>query len=211
MMHRRRKIILKSAILLLGVWLAVWGVRALAGTRRATAERLDQAIQQAAIADWSEYETAPDAAEARRRAEHLRKIGALLNRLDFHERQRMREIRVGEDFFDRLSGQEKRLFVDITVTESMNRMMEAIDAMPATERKRFVEQGLDEVASGRTEQEMARAQELGDDLLVRVTEEGMRAYYEKASTDTKIDLAPLMEAMNDVMQGLRGRAYNHHE
>jgi len=210
-MDHRKKIILRSAILLAAVWLAVWGVRALAGTQRATAERVGNAIEEAAIADWSQYDESPNAAEAARREEQLREIAGLLNRLDFHERERMRDGRIGEDFFERLSAPEKRLFVDITVTESMNRMMEAIDAMPAEERRRFVEQGLEEVASGRTEEDMTRAQELGDDLLAKVTEEGMRAYYEKASTDTKIDLAPLMEAMNDVMQGLRGRAYNHNQ
>lgn len=209
-MDHRKKIILRSAILLVGVWLAVWGVRALAGSQRATAERVGEAIEDAKLADWSQYGEAPDAAEGARREKHLREIAGLLNRLDFHERERMRENRVGDDFFERLSRPEKLLFVDLTVTESMNRMMEAIDAMPAAERKHFVEKGLEEVASGRTEEDMSRANELGEDLMAKVAEEGMRAYYEKASTDTKIDLAPLMEAMNDVMQGLRGREYDPH-
>ena len=74
-----------------------------------------------------------------------------------------------------------------------------------------LKKGLDEVASGRTGDEMSRARELGTDLLAKVTEEGMRAYYEKASTDTKLDLAPLMEAMNEVMQGLRGREFGPHQ
>jgi hypothetical protein len=200
----RRRIIARTAVLLAAVWLAVWAVRALAGTRRATAERIAQAIEEADMADWSGYTEPPDPAQADRRAGQMREIAELLNRLDFHERERMRDQQVGEDFFRRLSRSEKTTFVELTVTESMNRMMEALDAMPAEERKRFVEQGLDEVASGRTEEEMERARELGDDLLAKVTEEGMRAYYEKASTDTKLDLAPLMEAMNEVMQGLRG-------
>ena len=201
---KRRPLILKTALLLAAVWLAVWGVRAIAGTRRATAERLESAIREAALADWSKYQDAPDPAEASRRTKQMEEIADLLNRLDFRERERMREQRVGEDFFRRLTTTEKRAFIDLTVTESMNRMMEALDAMPAEERKRFVEKGLDEVASGRTEDEMSRAKELGSDLLAKVTEEGMRAYYEKSSTDTKLDLAPLMEAMNEVMQGLRG-------
>ena len=53
-----------------------------------------------------------------------------------------------------------------------------------------------------------RGKELLDqNLLARITSEGMRAYYEKASADTKLDLAPLMEAMNEVMQGLRGNDF----
>ena len=35
----------------------------------------------------------------------------------------------------------------------------------------------------------------------------MQAYFEKSSADTKLDLAPLMEAMNETMQGLRGNEF----
>ena len=70
-----------------------------------------------------------------------------------------------------------------------------------------MEQGLREIESGKTAEEMARARELGDDLLETIAGEGIRAYFDKASTDTKLDLAPLMESMNEVMQGLRGQEF----
>jgi len=35
----------------------------------------------------------------------------------------------------------------------------------------------------------------------------MRAYFEKSNSDTKLDLAPLMDAMNETMQGLRGNEF----
>jgi len=35
----------------------------------------------------------------------------------------------------------------------------------------------------------------------------MRAYFDKASADTKLDLAPLMKAINEEMQGLRGNEF----
>jgi hypothetical protein len=54
---------------------------------------------------------------------------------------------------------------------------------------------------------MERAREMDDKLLTKISEEGMRAYFDKASADTKLDLAPLMEAMNEVMQGLRGNEF----
>ena len=91
--------------------------------------------------------------------------------------------------------------------ESMGRFMEALDQMPEEQRKKFVEQGLKEIREGRTEEEMARAREMDDNLLTKISEEGMRAYFDKASADTKLDLAPLMEAINEVMQGLRGNEF----
>jgi hypothetical protein len=89
----------------------------------------------------------------------------------------------------------------------MGRFMEALDQMPAEQRKQFVEQGLREIEEGRTEEEMSRAQELDEQLLAKISQEGMRAYFNEASADTKLDLAPLMEAMNEVMQGLRGNEF----
>jgi ketol-acid reductoisomerase len=91
--------------------------------------------------------------------------------------------------------------------ESMGRFMESLDAMKPEQRKQFVEKGLKEIQEGRTEAEMTRANELGSDLLDKISQQGMKAYFEKANTDTKLDLAPLMEAMNEVMQGMRGNEF----
>jgi hypothetical protein len=203
----RRKVILQTLVLLAVVWSCVAAVRGFAGSKKITAERLDRVIESARFTDWSELESRPDADEARRREANLRKIAGMLNRLDFQEREKNRRNRSGEEFFRKLSPPEKNLFIDLTVMESMNRFMEALDAMPPGQRRRFVEQGLREVRAGQTEEEMARARELGPDLLEKVSQEGMRAYFEKSGTRTKLDLAPLMEAINETMQGLRGNEF----
>lgn len=195
----------KAVLFLLLVWGAVWAIRAWAGSRQITAEKVAGAIREAGFEDLSPYETPPDAAAGKRREEKIREIAGLVNRLDFAERQRSRDDRRPEEFFRKLSVAEKRLFVDLTVRESMGKFMEALDALPPAERRKFVEQGLREIEEGRTGEEMLRAKELGDDLLERISGEGLRAYFEKASADTKLDLAPLMEAMNETMQGLRGQ------
>ena len=83
----------------------------------------------------------------------------------------------------------------------------SIDAMKPDQRKKFVEQGLKEINEGRTGDEMARADKLGADLLDKISQQGMKAYFEKSSADTKLDLSPLMEAMNETMQGLRGNEF----
>jgi hypothetical protein len=203
----RRNVVFKALAVLTVVWLAVWGVRGFAGSKKVTAERLDQHVRSANFADWSEQETPPDAAEAKRREADLREIAGMVNRLDFQEREKNRRNRSGEEFFRKLSPPEKNLFIDLTVMESMNRFMEALDAMPPEQRRRFVEQGLQEIQQGQTEEEMARAKELGPDLLEKISQQGMRAYFEKSGTQAKLDLAPLMEAINETMQGLRGNEF----
>lgn len=204
---RRHRILLQTLLVLVLVWGSVAAVRAIAGSKRVTAEKVAAKVDAAGFEDWSERASSGDDSGATRREERLREIAGLVNRLDFHEREKNSKDRSVERMFRRLSGEEKKLFIDLTIRESMGKFMEALDALPPAERRKFVEKGLGEIASGATEEEMARADELGEDVLETITGEGMRAYFEKASADTKLDLAPLMESMNEVMQGLRGQDF----
>lgn len=204
---RRKKVLIQAFVALVLLWGVVTAVRAIATSKQITAEKVAEAVDEAAFEDWSEQGSAPDAAKAKRREEKLREVAGLVNRLDFAERERNRDERSTERMFRLMSPEEKKLFIDLTVRESMGKFMEAIDQLPPEKRKEFVEQGLKEIRSGKTGEEMARAQELGDDLMETITSEGMRAYFEKASAETKLDLAPLMESMNEVMQGLRGQEF----
>lgn len=203
----RRGVFIKAAAILVVVWACVWGLRSAAGSRKITAERVNREIAAASFADWSQENPAQNSSEAARRESELRQIAQLVNRLDFQEREKNRDNRAGEAFFGKLSPDEKSLFIDLTIMESMGRFMESLDAMKPEQRKKFVEKGLNDIREGRTEAEMARADEMGVDLLEKISQEGMRAYFEKSSADTKLDLAPLMEAINETMQGLRGTEF----
>ncbi|HVJ44799.1 MAG TPA: hypothetical protein VM511_00325 [Luteolibacter sp.] len=201
----RRSVILKAIIALALVWGVVWAVRTWAGSRKITAERVEKEIKEVEFEDWStNMGRSDDPAE---REKEIRNIAEMINRLDFKEREKNRENRSGEEFYKKLSPEERTLFVDLTVMESMNRFMAALDELKPAERKRFVMQALREIDDGRTAEEMTRVRALGDNLLDRISEEGMRAYFTKASADTKLDLAPLLEAMNEVMQGMRGNQF----
>jgi hypothetical protein len=203
--NANKSIILKAVAVLVVVWVVVFAVRSMADSKKVTAERLEREIGGLGFEDWSE--SSGSDADADDREKEIRRIADMVNRLDFKEREKNRENRSAEDFFRKLDAREKNLFIDLTIVETMGRFMEALDQMPAEQRKEFVEQGLREIQEGRTEEEMARAQELDDELLTKISQEGMRAFFNEASADTKLDLAPLMEAMNEVMQGLRGNEF----
>ena len=204
-MNGKQAVIVKGVVLLALIWAVVFTMRHFAASKKITAERLDREVRELAFDDWSENPGA--AAVAKEREEDIRRIAEMVNRLDFAEREKNRKNRSGEDFFRKLSVKEKNLFVDLTIVESMSKFMEALDQMPEEQRKRFVEKGLKEIQDGRTAEEMERAREMDESLLAKISQEGMRAYFDKASADTKLDLAPLMEAMNEVMQGLRGNEF----
>ena len=197
--------ILKAVGVVVAVWVVVFAVRSFAADKKITAERLDQEVTEAGFADWSE--DSGGAAERERREKKIREVADMVNRLDFNERQRNRDSRSGEKFFRNLDSGEKELFIELTIVESMGRFMEALDEMPPEQRRRFVEQGLREISEGRTEEDMALAAEMDDQLLTKISQEGMKAYFTKASAQTKLDLAPLMEAVNDVMQGMSGNEF----
>jgi DNA-directed RNA polymerase specialized sigma24 family protein len=201
----KQAIILKGIAVLALVWASVFAVRSFASSKKITAGLIEREVKELKFDDWSE--NPGSGAVAEEREEEIRRIADMVNRLDFAEREKNRQNRGGEDFFRKLSTTEKNLFIDLTIMESMSRFMEALDQMPEEQRKSFVERGLKEIQEGRTEEEMARAKELDENLLKKISEEGMRAYFDKASADTKLDLAPLMEAMNEVMQGLRGNEF----
>ncbi len=203
----RKEVFIKAALVLLLVWGCVWGIRAYAASRKITAERVNREAIAANLADWSKLESPADPAEAKRREEKIRKVAEMVNQLDFQEREKNRGNRSGEIFFRNMSLSEKSLFVNLTIAESMSRFMEALDAMPPAQRKKFVEDGLKDIKEGRTGDDMARADTLDPELLDKISREGMRAYFQKSSADTKLDLAPLMEAMNESMQGLRGNEF----
>lgn len=196
---------MKGIAALVLVWAGVIAVRSFASSKKITSDLIGREVRELKLEDWSVYPGGY--AAAIEREEDLRRIADMVNRLDFAEREKHRRNWVGEDFFRKLSTTEKNLFIDLTIVESMSRFMEALDQMPEEQRKSFVEKGLKEIQNGRTEEEMARAKELDESLLTKISEEGMRAYFDKASADTKLDLAPLMEAMNEVMQGLRGNEF----
>jgi hypothetical protein len=204
---RHKKLLIQGSIALLTIWLIVFAVRSWAGSKKVTATTVEKAVNSANFDDWSNPEVMQSEAAAQQREEKIREVAALSNRLDFVEREKSRLNRSGEKFFHRLNSTERTLFIELTVAETMNQFMEALDQMPPAERKKFVEQGMREIEKGSTEEEMKRTQELGDDVMKKVTEEGMRAYFEKANAETKLDLAPLMESMNEVMQGLRGNRF----
>lgn len=203
----RWNIIGKAVLVLALVWTAVWGIRSYAGTLKNTAARVSREVAQADFADWSQRSTAPDPVAAQRRDNQLRAIAERVNLLDFQEREAHRRNRTDADLCRKLSPQEKARYIELTVMESFKRFMKSLDGMPPQQRKKLIAQGLKEFAEATSEEDLARAKALGADMLTKISVDGMRAYLGTSSADTKLNLAPLIEVLNETMQGLRGNEF----
>lgn len=201
---RRKKILIQATVVLVLLWGAVTIVRVVAGSKQITAEKVRQTVEATGFEDWSGHDSAPSAARAKERDGKLREVAELVNRLDFAEAEKNRDNRSLENMYRLMSRQEKALFANLTVAKSMDRMMQGLDQLPPEQRKQFVEKGLEEIRSGKTGQDISRAKEIDENLPDIIAQEGMRAYFEKASADLKLELAPIMEEINGVMQGMRG-------
>lgn len=205
----RWNVTLKVVVVLTLVWSGVWAVRVFAQSREDTAARVARVIAGVAFADWSGRSPQPDNPEARQREAKLREIAGLVNLLDFQQREAHRRDRSDAALFSKLSPQEKSLYMDLTVMETFRRFMKSLDRMPPQQRKQFVEQGLREFAQGGSEEDGARAKILGTAMLSNISTDSIRAYLESSNADTKLKLAPLIETVNETMQGLRGNEFRH--
>ena len=198
----RKDLVLKALVILMLIWGVAWGISSLTASREANAQRFIRTYEASALVTGS----ADRDTEERREA--LTELAEVMNLMDFKEREKLRADRRDAQFFDALSPQEQELWIKLTIEKSLTKVMEAIDAMPSAQRKEFIEKGLAELEKGPAKDDMDRLAELDPQLIDEITQKGMTAYYQEAGADTKMDLAPLMEAMNGVMQGIRGNQFD---
>jgi len=194
----KKKPILIGLLVIATLWLAVWGVSGWASDRKATADRVAEMIEESNFDDWSSEMS--DAVDADGRRGRLEQIAEVFNRLDLRERERLQDSRAGLKLFQRLNPSERIYFLELTLTKSMERMMEAFDKMDPKERQRLVEKSLRDM-EGQGGEDLVRLKEEDPEIIDRIVKEGLAAYYQNASAETKMDLAPLMDAFGEMLNG----------
>jgi flagellar motor protein MotB len=131
------------------------------------------------------------------RSKIITRVASQLNRLDFTQRQELRKQKTDRIFFNKLSGEEKRDFLEATLPEGFRQFMQALNKMEAGERRKIVQRALRDLEVERVEVVV------GDEDAKMIIEEGLGAFYEEASAEVKLEFAPVIERMQRVTQGLR--------
>jgi hypothetical protein len=199
----RPAIALKAAVILALIWGAVWGVRTVAGSMEATAARVVRETDAAALADWSGGAPA-DPAQAAAREAQVRQLAGLINRLDYQERAIHRRNGTAERIFARLSPAERRLFVDLTIMPALDSLLRSLDPMPAKQRRRFLTQGTEGLAAdGFDTAAIQRVTKLFGPL----DPQQLRAGLANAPPEFVFQLGPLVESINESLQGMDGRGF----
>ena len=186
---------------IIGIWAAVAVVMKLTEDHTSSPEEVLEVMQA------SPWLVGNNTTEAQRR-EHLQKVISQINMLDFEQRRKLRE---GDQtdtrlFFESLTQEEKSEFLKQTVEQHFKSVMKAFNEMKPNERRRFVERAQSDMRKNEVEgQNIARLKEEDEKVFETLVEKGLGAYYEEASAETKLDLAPLMEEMQERLRGLPNR------
>lgn len=184
-----RPLWLKAALVLAGLWLIAGAVIFWARQTKPTPERLVAYLEANPI----------DGAGSR--DEKLQAIADQLNALTFEQR---REVRMGKQldlYFKKLQPQEQARFLDLTLPTGFKQMMESLNKMERPQRKRFVEKALRDMERDRN----FNGENDGnlDTNARKMIEQGFKSFYSEATADTKMDVAPLIEQLQQNLQGLR--------
>jgi len=182
--------------------LAVWGAAALA--RRWAASRRPTAEQVVAFAASHSLEGL--SAEERRQV--LADLAARINRLPFEERQQARFERDMRRYVASMSDEEKFYLMEATLPSGMKHMMQALNRMSPERRQKIVSRAVDDL---RAMQDRAPDAEVQDALsrpevrqaIERISQSGMEAFLSEANASVKMDLQPVLEQLQRIVQGIR--------
>jgi hypothetical protein len=180
---------MKAAAVLAAVWVVAGGVILWSRAVRPTAESVSTYLAKNPLADL-----APE-----KRAEVLARAADQLNRLNFEERQKLRELRRDREFFEQLTPAERREFLERTLPEGFRQLMLALNKMEPEARKKIVNRVLENLERDSPEV----AGRIGEADAQKVIAEGLESFYEDASADVKLDFAPVIEQLQRATQNLR--------
>jgi hypothetical protein len=127
-----------------------------------------------------------------------------LNRMNFEQRRELQRTPALRNFFEQLPGDEKEVFLERTLPEGFRQMMIAFNEMQPDRRKRLVERALADIEQAQSDGRIGAAPpEVDAAMTQKIIDEGLQAFYSEASADVKMDLAPVIERIQESLQSMR--------
>ncbi len=148
-----------------------------------------------------------DLAESPRKA-YLDKVINTVIKLDFNQRSSMREdgLETMDRFFKSLTDEEKGEYVNRTVEENFKAVMKGLEKLPAEDRRRII---------GGIQREMKKKSAKNPEMQIMLDQDAasfeksftkdMGLFFKEAPLSMKLEMAPMLEAMQGRMQGMRIR------
>jgi hypothetical protein len=199
MLNQRQRPVFLAMIALVVIWAVAIAGYEIARHAKVTPEKVRAYINSV---DFSHLSTAD-------REAAIRKLAAMLNALSLEERQGLRFDRRG--WFDEMTEAEKSEFLEATLPTGFKQMLTAFEDMPSDKRKHVVDRAIKQLQDAR--QQMAAGGQappadtngpvLSPELQEKVTKIGLQSFYSQSSAETKAELAPLLEQMQQMMESGR--------
>jgi len=183
---------IKLVGLLLALWAVIGGAIYFVRGAKPTPEKVMQYLTDHPVEKASPGE----------RSQMVEKVAKQLNQLAYEERREVRMSRKLDGFFKELPPDEQTRFLDLTLPTGFKQMMEALNKMDPVKRKRFVKKALEDMKK-REGEEMPEENQKLDANGQKIIDQGFRSFYGEASAETKMDVAPLIEQLQQNIQGLR--------
>lgn len=134
-----------------------------------------------------------------RRSEVIERIAAQLNKLNFDQRQELRQTRIDRRLFEQMTPEERSRFLDLTLPEGFRQLMLALNKMEPERRKKIVQRALDDIEKDQPE----ATERIDREEVQKMISQGMDTFYSEASAEVKLDFAPVIEQLQRATQNMR--------
>jgi hypothetical protein len=203
MSYQRRRAVIWAVAALMGIWVLALGGWWVAKNAKMTADKVRAYMESV---DFGQLSAAD-------RAKAIQALADKLNRLSREERRQLWMDHTFEQWFSEMTEDEKGEFIDATMPTGFKQMLGAFEDLPADKRKRVVDDSLkhlrearEEMASGgstnklQSQSNTNRPPPLSPELEAKVREIGLKTFYSDSSPETKAELAPVLEEMQQTME-----------
>ena len=137
----------------------------------------------------------------------IQKLAAMFNALTLEERQSLRLARMA--WFQKMTEDEKGRFLEATMPTGIKQMLNAFEALPPDKQQRMVNDAINQMKSAQEKMAAggqppdANGGALSPELQEKMMKVGLQSFYSQSSAQTKAELAPLLEQMQQMMESGR--------
>jgi hypothetical protein len=203
MKNRRLRSLVYAGAALVVIWLLVWAGFAIAQSWKMTGDKVNRFVDSMDLAKLSAAE--------RERA--LRRLADMINALSADDRRHWRLGGEWKRWFAEMTEEERARFIESTLPTGFKQMLDAFAELPEAKRKKVVDDAIKNLREAREEGNPGPSvpdygpngpPPLSPELEQKVRALGLKTYYSQSSAETKAELAPLMEEIQNEIRDGRG-------
>jgi len=195
---RRKRPLLIAALVIASAWLLALASYTIAKNSKMTADKVRAYAESVDLATLT--------GEARAKA--IRELAARLNALSPEERRRARLDRVSQDWFEKMTDEEKGSFIDATMPTGFKQMLASFEQLTEEKRRKAIDDAMKRLKEMKESEEARepgtnRTNVLSEELQQKAAKIGLKTFYSESSAQTKAEMAPLLEELQRMMESGR--------